>query len=102
MANEVNVDPRYSKYSSQQIEDVLDKVHNADEQPTAESGNMISSGAVAAALGNYNTKEEVTELLSDKQDTMTEASEEEIRNIVRNWSPDQQPEPEEQEEEPGE
>ena len=50
MVNEVNVDPRYSKYSTQQIEDVLDKVHNADEQPTAESGNMISSGAVAAAL----------------------------------------------------
>lgn len=79
MANEVNVDPRYSKYTDKQIEDVLDKVHNADEQPTAESGNMISSGAVALALVD---KAGVGEKVGDV--------------------PDENPEPEEQEEEPGE
>lgn len=50
MPNEVIVDPRYSKYNSKEMEAVFDKVHNADAEPTAESENMISSGAVAAAL----------------------------------------------------
>lgn len=87
MTNEVNVDPRYSKYTTQQIEDVLDKVHNADEQPTAGSGNMISSGAVDAALDSYVAKKD-----------LKMASEEEVRGIVKNWSPDQEPEPEPSEE----
>lgn len=91
MENEVNVDPRYSKYSTQQIEDVLDKVHNADAEPTAESGNMISSGAVHEALDSYVAK-----------DDLKMASEEEVRGIVKNWSPDQEPELEEQEEATGE
>lgn len=50
MPNEVIVDPRYSKYNSKEMEAVFDKVHNADAEPTAESENMISSGAVDAAL----------------------------------------------------
>ena len=100
MANEVTVDPRYSKYDTEEIEAVFDKVHNADAEPTAESGNMISSGAVAAALGNYSTTEEMNTALADKQDAMNEASEEEIRDIVKNYNPDAEPEPEE--EEPGE
>jgi len=93
MANEVNVDPRYLSYSKDEAQALLDKVNNADAQPTAESANMISSGAVAAALGNYDTKEEIDEKL-------TTATEQNIRNIVKNYDPNAQPEQEE--EDPGE
>lgn len=58
MANEVNIDPRYSKYSNKQIEELLDRVKNP-------------------------------------------ASEEDVRNIVRNYT-EPEPEPEEEEEESGE
>lgn len=87
MANEVTVDPRYLSYDKAEVEDLLGKVEHADAEPTAESGNMISSGAVHEALGNYNTKEEIDEML-------TTANEESIRNIVKNWEP--APEPEEE------
>lgn len=87
MANEVTVDSRYMTYNKDEIQGLLDKVHNADAEPTAESENMISSGAVAAALENYVAKE-----------GLKEASEEDVRGIVQNWTPDTEPE----EEEPGE
>ena len=99
MANEVIVDPRYMTYNKDEVQALLDKVNNADVEPTEESENMISSGAVAEALVKYATTENVTEQLAGKQDAMDEASEEEIRNIVKNWSPDAEPE---EEEEPGE
>lgn len=95
MANEVTVDPRYMTYDKDEVQGLLDKVNNADTEPTAESENMISSGAVAKALGNYATTESVTESLADKQDAMDEASEEDIRDIVKNWTPDAEPESEE-------
>lgn len=69
MTNEVIVDPRYSKYNSKDMEAVFDKVHNADAEPTAESGNMISSGAVAAALTNMA---EVGEKVGDVPDESPE------------------------------
>ena len=98
MANEVIVDPRYMTYNKDEVQALLDKVNNADAEPTEESENMISSGAVAEALGNYSTTEEMNTALAGKQDAMDEASEEEVRNIVKNWTPDAEPE----EEEPGE
>lgn len=84
MANEVTVDGRYMTYNKDEVQALLDKVHNADAEPTAESGNMISSGAVAAALENYVAKED-----------LKEASEEDVRGIVQNWAPDAEPEEEE-------
>lgn len=87
MGNNVTVDPRYMKYRTKdEVETLLDKVNNADAEPTAESGNMISSGAVHEALGGYVAKED-----------LKVASEEDVRGIVKNWSPDQEPEPEEEE-----
>ena len=63
MAGNVTVDPRYLKYSTKaEVEALLDKVNNADAEPTAESENMIKSGAVHAALGNYATKQSVEDL----------------------------------------
>jgi len=96
MGNNVTVDPRYMKYRTKdEVEALLDKVNNADAEPTAESGNMISSGAVHEALGSYVAKE-----------NLKMASEEGVRGIVKNWSPDAEPElepePEEEEEESGE
>ena len=92
MANEVNVESRYLSYDKADVETLLDKVNNADAEPTAESENMISSGAVHEALGSYVAKED-----------LKVASEEAVRGIVKNWSPDAEPEPEsEPEEEAGE
>lgn len=92
MGNNVTVDPRYMKYRTKdEVEALLDKVNNADAEPTAESGNMISSGAVHEALDNYVAKED-----------LKVASEEDVRGIVKNWSPDQEPEPEPEEEKAGE
>lgn len=82
--NNVIVDPRYMTYNKDEVQNLLDKVNNADAEPTAESENMISSGAVAEALGNYVAKED-----------LTEATEQEVRNIVKNWEP--APDPEEEE-----
>lgn len=95
MADNVTVDPRYMTYDKDDVQALLDKVNNADAEPTAESGNMISSGAVHEALGSYVAKED-----------LKMASEEEVRGIVKNWSPNQEPEsepePEEGEEVSGE
>lgn len=79
MENEVTVDPRYLSYNKAGVEVLLGKVDNADAEPTEGSTNMISSGAVAAALTDMA---EVGEKVGDV--------------------PDENPEPEEQEEEPGE
>lgn len=79
MENEVTVDPRYLSYNKADVETLLGKVDNADAEPTEGSTNMISSGAVAAALTDMA---EVGEKVGDV--------------------PDENPEPEEQEEEPGE
>ena len=58
------------------------------------------------SLSAYSTTEQMNEELEKKQDSMTEAEEENIRDIVRNWTPDgepePEPEPEEEEEESGE
>ena len=51
MGNNVTVDSRYMKYKTkEEVEALLDKVNNADAEPTAESKNMISSGAVYEAM----------------------------------------------------
>ena len=98
MANKVTVSPRYMKYqTSAEVQALLEKVEYADAEPTAESANMISSGAVAEALGNYSTTEQMNDALAGKQDKMDEASEESVRGIVKNWAPDAQHEPEEEE-----
>ena len=48
------VNPRYMKYqTAAQVQTLLEKVENADAEPTPESANMISSGAVSEALENF-------------------------------------------------
>ena len=103
MANEVTIDPRYLSYDKADVEELLGKVDHADDAPTADSENMIKSGAVAAALGNYSTteqmntkledyetKEALAETLNDyeKKEDMVIASEENVRNIVSDYIPD--------------
>ena len=78
---EVTIDPRYSKHNNQEIERILDSVATIDSEPTPDSDNPISSGAVAAALGHV-------------AENLPEASEESVRDIVKNWTPDEEPEPE--------
>lgn len=85
---DVKIDPRYSKHSNQEIERILDSVATIDGEPTPDSPNPISSGAVATALDHV-------------AENLPESTEENVRNIVRNWTPDAEPEPE-SEEEPGE
>lgn len=80
--NNVTVSSRYLSYNKAEVQGLLDKVNNADAEPTADSENMISSGAVAEALGNYNTKEEIADLTAV-------ASEEEVRAIVKDYLTDE-------------
>ena len=77
-----NIDPRYLPYTSQEVKTILEQVEHLDETPTPGSNNPIKSGGVSEALGNYFNKE--TDV----------ASEEEIRDIVRNYEPEPEPEPE--------
>ena len=67
MANGVNIDPRYLSYDKEDVEALLGKVDNADDAPTAESENMIKSGAVAAALSSAvaEVKEEMPTLVTN-------------------------------------
>ena len=114
MANNVNVDPRYLSYDKADVEALLSKVDNADSVPTAESENMISSGAVAASLGNYSTTEQmntalgdyetkealaetlgdystteqINEALAGKMPATDIATEENVRGIVSHYVPD--------------
>ena len=114
MANEVQIDPRYLSYDKADVEELLGKVDNADAEPTAESENMISSGAVHAALGGYPTKtemntalgdyetkealnetlgdysttEQMNEALSTKMPATDIATEANVRGIVSNYNPD--------------
>lgn len=64
MANEVNIDPRYMKYDKEDVEALLEKVENADSAPTADSENMITSGAVKAALDEKADYEENSDPMS--------------------------------------
>lgn len=50
MANKVSIDPRYLSYDTPEVEALLGKVENPDTTPTAESGNLITSGGVKTAL----------------------------------------------------
>ncbi len=83
MANDVTIDLRYSKYTNKEIERILDSVETIDTEPTADSPNPVSSGAVAAAL-------------AEKQDVVTLASEQDVIDIVENFGHDTEPEPEEE------
>ena len=89
------------KYDKEDVEALLDKVNGADDAPTADSENMIKSGAVAAALAGYHTKEEMTEVLGgyptkeemnaaleDVHVDVSLANEEAVRGIVSNYNPD--------------
>ena len=68
MANDnVTVDPRYSKYNSKEMEAVFDKVHNAEAVPTAESENMISSGAVYEAMAGIASVGDKVGEVSDEE-----------------------------------
>lgn len=87
MGNNVNYDPRYMKYDKEDVEALLDKVNGADDAPTADSENMIKSGAVHAALGNYPTKEEMNAALESAHVDVSIADEEAVRGIVRNYIP---------------
>lgn len=91
MADKVTVDPRYLSYDKADVEELLGKVKNADAEPTAESKNMISSGAVAAALGNYSTTEQMNEALAGKMPATDIATEESVRAIVSGYNPDAVP-----------
>ena len=103
MANNVNYDPRYLSYDKAEVEELLGKVDNADSAPTADSENMIKSGAVKAALDNYSTTEQMNTKLEDyetkealaetledyeKKEDMVIATEENVRNIVSDYIPD--------------
>ena len=47
------VNNRYMKYeTAEEVQALLEKVENADAQPTSQSDNMISSGAVYEAMAN--------------------------------------------------
>ena len=52
MVNKVQTDPRYLSYNKDEVEELLGKVENADSAPTKDSKNMISSGAVHAAMAS--------------------------------------------------
>lgn len=92
MAN--NINPRYMTFSSKETDDLLKKVNNPDTTPTAESDELITSGAVAAALGNYSTTEQMNDALAGKMPVMGIAAEESVRSIVSDYNPDAVPEPE--------
>ena len=85
MANETFVDPRFLAYDTQEVQELLGKVEHADSAPTADSENMITSGAVAAALAGVN--ETTEERLAEKMDVTPTASEEDVRGIVANYRP---------------
>lgn len=111
MANDVTIDPRYSKYDNSEIERILDSVAEFDDKPTEGSAKPAKSGGVATAiseavanrpttedltetLGGYYTKEQADELLAQKQDSVTLASEQDVIDIVENYGKDPEPEPE--------
>lgn len=71
--NGTTIDPRYLSYDKDDVQSLLDKVNNADAEPTAESENMISSGAVAAALENVAS---VGEKVADVPDEEPEPEDE--------------------------
>lgn len=83
MANEVTVDPRYMKYDKDEMDSILASVEHFDNSPTENSDNPVKSGGVATAI-----KQAVQNI--------PKASEENVRNIVKNWM--SEPEPEEEEE----
>lgn len=107
---EVTIDPRYSKHNNQEIERILDSVKTIDTELAEDSPNPIAGGAVAAALGNYPTKEQVStalgdyytkdqadELLDQKQPAtkvMTAEEAEEMFDSVFYPQPEPDPEPE--------
>lgn len=91
---DVIIKDKYIGYSSEQVKDLLGKVDHADAEPTAESENMISSGAVAAEFAKYTTTEELNEELAGKMPATDIATEESVRSIVSNYNPDPEPEPE--------
>lgn len=68
----VTVDPRYLKYNKDEVKRILESVEEFDAVPTENSDKPVKSGGVAAA-----TKA---------------ATEESVRNIVKNWTPEE-PEP---------
>ena len=100
MADKVNIDPRYLKYSTKdEVEALLEKVENPDTTPMDDSEALITSGGVKGALGsyvtseslgetleNYTNNEGLAELLSTKQDNIVVAAEESIRSIVSNYN----------------
>lgn len=94
MANGVNIDPRYLSYDKEDVEALLGKVENPDTTPTEDSEALITSGGVAAKLGDYATTEALSEGLAGKMDAKDIATEESVRSIVSEYNPDADPEPE--------
>lgn len=81
--NNVIIDPRYSKHDNKEIERILDSVAEFDDTPTPGSDKPVKSGAVAAAI-------------QQAVESIPKASEEDVRNMVKNWAPEPEPEPEEE------
>lgn len=114
MANEVNIDPRYLSYDKEDVEALLEKVENPDTTPTEDSDALITSGGVKGALGSYvtseamntalgeyetkealnetlgdySTTEQMNEALAGKMPATDIATEENVRSIVSNYTPD--------------
>ena len=85
MSDNVTIDPRYSKYDNHKIEEILDSVAEFDEAPTEGSEKPVTSGGVDTAIKEAMKNLPVT-------------SEENVRNIVKNYNPDPESEPENDEE----
>lgn len=82
MANDVTIDPRYSKYNNKDIERILDSVAEFDDQPTDGSDKPVKSSGVASAI-------------QQAVENVPVSTEEAVRNIVKNYEPEPEPEPEE-------
>lgn len=73
MANDVNVDPRYLRYNKDDVERILGSVEAFDSVPIKNSNKPVKSGGIAKAI-------------EDAVDNIPMASEEGVRNIVKDWT----------------
>ncbi len=80
----VQLDPKYLSENKDEVERILASVKHIDDAPTAESNNAVKSGGVATAI-------------QEAVENLPIASEEDVRSIVRDWTPPE-PEPEEDDE----
>ena len=84
----VNINPRYLHYKKAEVEAILDKVKEIDQQPTSGCDYSVSSGGVRSELDKYTTSEALAVLLGQKQDTVTVATEADMRSLVTDYTED--------------